>query len=452
MYHMEYEILKEKYKRFFYHSYKIEQDEQTIYLKYHFEIEGLASFQPVLKILKKDFEWKHLDSNLVKNIAFHIGLIEAMSYWKPTCSPYFQIKCGKLEKKQIEWFKKLMYLGLGEFRYRNKIQTSQEDFVQMITQGDVLKPEILKDGLTDIIIPIGGGKDSNVTLELLKQATQNRFGFRMNLEEVSRKCAQTAGLSENEIIEVKRNIDSNLLTLNQKGFLNGHTPFSALIAFLTYFTAVTLDKKYIALSNEDSANESNIKGENINHQYSKTIEFENDFRFYVKKYICPNGPEYFSMLRPINEVQIAKLFSELEAYHPIFKSCNIGSKNETWKWCCNCAKCLFPYIILSPFLDKEKRIRIFGEDLFEKKELLQTFIELCGYAENKPFECVGTYEEVRFAVSKAIQDNNGELPFLLKYYQDNFEMLDGDILKYYNENNNLPKEFNQILRRKIFAC
>ena len=112
--------------------------------------------------------------------------------------------------------------------------------------------------------------------------------------------------------------------------------------------------------------------------------------------------------------------------------------------------CALP--ILSPFLDKEKRIRIFGEDLFEKKELLQTFIELCGYAENKPFECVGTYEEVRFAVSKAIQDNNGELPFLLKYYQDNFEMLDGDILKYYNEDNNLPKEFNQILRRKIFAC
>lgn len=449
---MEYKGLREKYPKFIYQDYQIEDDEKNIYLKYHFEIEGLATFKPVLTILKKDFVWKNLDSKLAQNIAFHIGMIEAISYFKATCSPYFYVKCGKLADEQIQWFKKLIYLGLGEFRYKNKISTAQNDFVQIITEGESIKPENLQENLTDCIIPIGGGKDSNVTLELLKQTSHKRFGFRINLEDVSKKCAEIAGLNENEIIEVKRQMDSNLLDLNTKGFLNGHTPFSALVAFISYFTAVMLDKKYIALSNEDSANESNIKGENINHQYSKTIEFEKDFREYVTNYICPNGPEYFSMLRPINEIQIAKLFAELETYHPIFKSCNLGSKSKPWKWCCNCAKCLFPFIILSPFLEKEKLIRIFGEDLFEKESLLQTFIELCGYGENKPFECVGTYEEVRYAVSKTIQNYKGKLPFLLNYYQDNFELLETDILQNYNENNHLPKEFDEILRGKIFQC
>lgn len=449
---MEYKVLREKYDKFIYQSYTIEEDSENIYLKYEFEIENLASFHPVLTIAKKDFEIRNLDSNLAKNIAFNLGIVEAISYYKLTCSKYFCIKCGILNQEQIAWYQKLIYLGLGEFRYINHIEVSQKDFVEIVTEGPALKPERFQGNLKDCMVPIGGGKDSNVTLELLKQMPYKRFGFRINLEDVSKKCAEIAGLEDNDIIEVKRKIELNLLELNQQGFLNGHTPFSAMVAFVTYFVATIFGKKYIVLSNEDSANESNIKGENINHQYSKTIEFENDFREYVKNYICPNGPEYFSFLRPITEFQIAKLFSEQEQYHKIFKSCNVGSKSKPWKWCCNCAKCLFPYIILSPFLYKKKLVDIFGEDLFEKESLLKTFIELCGYSENKPFECVGTYEEVRVAVSKTIANLDGELPFLLQYYKEHFDLVDKDLLHYYHENHHLPKEFDEILKGKILEC
>lgn len=449
---MQFRVLREKYSKFIYKDYKIEEDEKNIYLKYSFEIEGLSTFQPVLTILKKSFKFQDLYSDMAKNIAFNIGMVEAISYFKATCSKYFYVKCGKLNDEQIQWFKKLMYLGLGEFRYRNQIQISQDDFVEIICEGTKFESHECQKELKDVLIPIGGGKDSNVTLELLKESKEKRFGFRINLEEVSQKCAKIAGLLDDEIIEVKRKIDPNLLDLNKQGFLNGHTPFSALVAFISYFIATMLEKKYIVLSNEDSANESNIKDENINHQYSKTIEFENDFRTYVTKFISPNGPEYFSFLRPIKEIQIAKIFSELEKYHAVFKSCNVGSKANSWKWCCNCPKCLFTYIILSPFLYKEKLMNIFGEDLFEKETLLQTFIELCGYAENKPFECVGTYEEIRYAISKTVQNTKGALPFLLKCYKDNFALVNSDILKFYNKNNNLPKEFDKILKRKIFEC
>ena len=220
----------------------------------------------------------------------------------------------------------------------------------------------------------------------------------------------------------------------------------------TFFIGYLLSKKYIALSNEDSANQNNVNGKNINHQYSKTYEFETDFRNFTKKYI-DTEVEYFSMLRPITELQIAMLFSKLKQFHSIFKSCNVGSKTEPWKWCCNCPKCLFVYTILSPFLYKDELVNIFGEDLFEKENLKETFIELCGFGETKPFECVGTYEEVQYAISKTIENlerNNKKLPFLLNFYKENYDLRDGEFLKFYNENNHLPKEFDQILRRKIF--
>ena len=149
------------------------------------------------------------------------------------------------------------------------------------------------------------------------------------------------------------------------------------------------------------------------------------------------------------------LFSKYDKYHPVFKSCNVGSKGETWSWCCNCPKCLFVYTILSPHLYKEKIINIFGEDLYEKAELQQTFIELLGRGANKPFECVGTYEEVNYSVSKLIKQletNNQPLPYLLQYYKDNYELLDTDSINLesrYNEEHHLNEYFEEIIKKAI---
>ena len=324
----------------------------------------------------------------------------------------------------------------------------------MESNKEIISDENIEDNFEGYIVPIGGGKDSVVTLETLKIDRNKDYCLIINPKPVTLKCAEIAGLGYNNIIEIKRSIDQNLIELNKKGFINGHTPFSAMLAFVSYFVAYLLSKKYIALSNENSANESNVVGEKINHQYSKSFEFECDFEEYAEKYL-KMPIKYFSFLRPLNELQIAKIFSKHEKYHKVFKSCNVGSKEKEWKWCLNCAKCLFAYIILSPYLYKNKLVSIFGADMFENKDLLETFIELTGNGENKPFDCVGTYEEVNFAISKTIENiesRNGTLPYLLQYYKNNYKLVDtkDDITKRYNNENNLNEEQNEILRKEVF--
>ena len=448
--------LKDKYKEFHFNKYLIKEDNEAIYLEYEFEIPNLTKFNPTVRILKKSFHFKSIKDKCVSNLVFHIGLIELISYWKCTCSPRIIIKCGYLNAEQIKWWKKIYFYGLGELFYTNNIKTNINDFVtiECIGNNDEFNYERIEEEFSGYIVPIGGGKDSVVTLETLKIDKQSDFCLIVNPKPVTLKCAEIGGFGYNNIIEIYRSIDKNLIELNKEGFINGHTPFSAMLAFLSYFVSYMLSKKYIALSNENSANESNVAGEKINHQYSKSFEFECDFEHYSDKYL-KTPVKYFSFLRPLNELQIAKIFSRHEKYHSVFKSCNVGSKEKDWKWCCNCPKCLFAYTILSPYLYKDKLVNIFGEDLFEKDELLKTFIELTGNGETKPFECVGTFEEVNFAISKTIkniENNNGKLPYLLNYYKDKYDLVDteNDITMIYNDNNNLNEEQNAILRKEVF--
>ena len=449
-----YNEFRNKYENFYYNSYKVYEDYDEIVLEFEYEVPGLVKYNPKSSILKKNFIFKDINTDYVKNMVFNIGLVELISYWKATCSKNVYINCGNINNEQINWWKKLYFNGLSELFYRNNIKTDIDSFMNIIPNSEIeeFNYDNIDEEYNGYIVPIGGGKDSVVTLETLKIDKNNDYALIINPKPVTLECARLAGLSNDNIIEIKRTIDSNLIDLNSKGFINGHTPFSSMLAFYSYLTSYLLGKKYIALSNENSANESNIIGEKINHQYSKSFEFECDFEYYSNKYL--KAPvNYFSFLRPLNELQIAKIFSRKEKYHSVFKSCNVGSKGKEWYWCNECAKCLFAFIILSPYLYKEKLVNIFKEDLFEKESLLQTFIELTGNALVKPFDCVGTFEEVNFAVSKTIENlGDIELPYLLKYYKDNYGLVDtsNDITKRYNEENNLTKEQDEMLRKEVF--
>ena len=168
-----------------------------------------------------------------------------------------------------------------------------------------------------------------------------------------------------------------------------------MLAFYTRLASALSGIPNVALSNENSANESTVMGSYVNHQYSKSLEFEDDFRAY-----CVGAFNYFSFLRPLSELQIAMLFSRFTAYHDVFRSCNVGSKQDIW--CGHCAKCLFAYIILSPFIEPSRLNQIFGKSMLDDISLEHEFRQLIGEAETKPFECVGIVSEVHQALSMAV--------------------------------------------------
>lgn len=434
---------RKQYPLFIYESFEYFIDEKGLNIIFTF-INGEHTFKPSLIVEEKSFfSFSHLNKEQLDLLVFHMGMIELISYWKAFCSPKIFIKPYALNSKQKDFFSKLFYNGLGEFFYVNGIKVSKSDFLTIENANDRYTAPQYFELNDEYIIPIGGGKDSVVTLDLLMSANRDIRPFIINPRGATTECCSIAGFSNEETITCKRTIDSHLLELNSQGCLNGHTPFSAMLAFTTLLISALTKRKHIALSNEDSASESTVKGSEVNHQYSKSFEFENDFRSYVKEFINPDF-NYFSFLRPLSELHIAKLFSELN-YQSVFKSCNAGSKQNIW--CGKCPKCLFAFIILSPFLSRKELEAIFSKNLFADSELEEYFLQLCGQRETKPFECVGTISEVNVALALCLKNQKADLEneYLLKLW------LSLDVSKQYLENISSHKLFELSNEHNLLA-
>ncbi len=442
-----YEQLREKHRKFIYHSFDfLEEDGETV-LQFHFSMDEY-NFYP---------RWRfpfgipdNADHDLISVCAFSLGMAELVSYWKCACPPEVEIRCGELSEWQKNWWKKLYFNGLGEYFYRNGIDVDSDSFMTINTVGTTVVP--LRAGtnkMCGILVPIGGGKDSVVSVELLKKHGADIHPYIINPRGATLGCVEAAGIEPEKTVGVRRTIDKTLLELNKLGYLNGHTPFSAVVAFSAELFAAIKGLKYIALSNESSANEPYVDGTQINHQYSKSTEFERDFREYCEKSFGGYGrcPEYFSLLRPWSEWQIAREFVKHPQYFDVFQSCNLGSKTDVW--CGECAKCLYVYILLSAFLDDDVLTGIFGCNMLEKNELADMFDGLVLDGEDKPFECVGTRDEIRLSLEMASKKRGAMSPALIRRYVG-YREIGGfnipDLTKFFDDENFVPDEFIYLLK------
>ncbi|WEG37344.1 hypothetical protein [Amygdalobacter nucleatus] len=493
-----------RYARF---AYKVEELETEIELKvvYDFEIAPLFKFAPSFSLrlpASKALRDKLADRQKLEALLFQIGCMESLSYWKCFCPKYYimDITSLKAEAKAVwlDWF----YNGLGEMLYRNQINCHKAELLTFLGKENKLTATIssftgetvqalnelmaktsfkekidvswqIVDSLSKasilpiesrkeqqaVLIPVGGGKDSVVSLELLRKAPYKRYGFAINPSQACLDSLKLADVKKADCFFIKRNLDRRIVDLNKLGFLNGHTPFSGIVAFYSYLVAYLTDIPYIALSNEASSNAATVKGSEINHQYSKTSQFEASFQTYAQTYLG-NCAYYFSFLRVFNELAIARIFAKFPAYYTFFRSCNLGSRQGENMWCGECAKCLFVYLILSPYITKERLEAIFNANLLKNKALLPDLAGLLGVTEVKPFECVGTVNEVSYVMAillnqaKAEEDcllkeaknwvMQGRCPFI-KYQAGSYIYLGEDPLEW-QEAKLIPAEFKQILQ------
>ncbi len=434
---MDLDSLRSRHPRLIYSGYEWQIADRDLVLTFKLLLEPEISFRPQLTFKNLPPEvlarlQAPLDQQLDR-LFFQLGLAEIPSYYKAACPREIVITHqGQFVPEMLEFWQDLLLQGLGEFFYQNQIDFTSDDFVTWrLEEGEGEKsptasPSAPATNQAHILIPVGGGKDSATVLAMIEE---KKLPYDvLLLAPHSPAATHIAQLMQaeghcREIITLERRIDPQLIELNTQGYFNGHTPFSAYLAFASSTVAYLYGQQHIWLGNEQSSEEENLTylGRKINHQYSKSFEFEQKFRHYATEHLFVDqntSPQYRSMLRAFSELEITEKLCAYQAADPRFakvlrlmRSCNVGQKSGTW--CHNCPKCAFVFTMLSAFLD-EKIVReeIFKENLFAKPELEQTLLDLAGFGDKKPFECVGTFAEVREALLLAWQRDQSGTPFL----------------------------------------
>ena len=331
-----------------------------------------------------------------------LHLIAGISYYKAAVPGAIEV-VGPQPCAALAGLLDAIYLhGLGEFAHCNGLDLrGRIHFPADATPVAVAPPANLP---RRTLVPIGGGKDSLVTVELLRAAREPTTAAWVGRSSLIAACVARSGLDP---LNIDRQLSPLLFEMNRNGALNGHIPVTAINSAILVCAAILHGFDAIAFSNERSASIANLveDGFAVNHQWSKGIDFERAFRAFVHEHVAADL-DYFSALRPLSELAVTRLFAPLTQYHDVFSSCNrnfriLGDKPGE-RWCGQCPKCHFVFLALSPFVPKTRLVAIFGRNLLDQIELAPAFDALLEVGAHKPFECVGEGRESRAALAALV--------------------------------------------------
>ena len=391
----------------------------------------------------------NIDETIINNILKHIHIAVWISYYK--LSPTAEILVPDRRTAKMLTFRKKFYLnGLGELMFVNGLSPSccasfspannpSVPAGHLPWQGgkyDDYSPDrgmsegqgVINNQLNDVATGTGGKllffwgwKDSLVSVELLKQQHQP-FTLR-SMGDLPLHTLAASKVDAPRIIQT-RQLDPKLFEMNASGKrYNGHVPITGILSFISLLTAYLYEFDEIILSNEKSANIGNttLDGVEINHQWSKSEDFEKAFQNYIKNLHLPI--RYYSLLRQRDELRIVEEFCKYPQYFHSFSSCNRNfhlrgpQLSSDQLRCGQCPKCAFVYTMMRTFLPAETVNDIFHKNLFTDETLLPLFRELLGIEGTKPFECVGTKEEMlealRLINKRWFQEGEGKIRQLL---------------------------------------
>jgi hypothetical protein len=384
---------------FRYRDYLTDAEHATLTCRY--ELDGREFSEKVtLPGQERNPRWHTEAAQAAARLVF---LLAGVSYYKTAAPPVIDLGHTALTESEQAFLRDFYLHGLGEFAYRNSLDLTSTEIPAARAPAQAPAP-LPASARPRALVPFGGGIDSIVTVERVRQRADvalfvvSRPGDRFDAIE---EPAAVTGLG---IVRAERGIDPQLLRSAELGFLNGHVPVTGILSAIAVLAAVLDDRDAVVMSNEWSASVPTLEyqGRPVNHQYSKSEEFEAAFRAVLAASPGPL-PEYFSWLRDRTELWVGQEFAKLGPYHATFRSCNKAFYTERARrftyWCGQCDKCAFIDLILAPFLPAQALRQIFavtGEPL-EDPAMTSKFRSLLG-AGAKPFECVGEVTECRAAV------------------------------------------------------
>ncbi len=379
--------------RFVFDGFQFDETRFTASLRYRFD--DCHHFEERL-----DFPPPATPLNPPRRAALHhalrlLHLFAGISYYKAAIPRRIVVAGDPLDRDTASLVETLYRHGLGEFAYRNGIRL--HDRIHFPNDPDtVAASAIALCPGQGPLVPVGGGKDSVVSIETLRRGDEPVTLFSVGRAEPIRATVAAAGLPW---LSVRRQLSPALFELNRQGAFNGHVPVTAIVSMIAICTAILHGHDAVVLSNERSASDGNLTlddGFVVNHQYSKGLAFEKALSSHLRQHVATDL-DYFSLLRPWSELAIARQFSRHRQYHPVFTSCNANFRIDPTapprRWCLDCPKCRFVFLVLAPFVEKEKMVEIFGANLLADDDQRDGFSALLGVAAHKPFECVGEEAE-----------------------------------------------------------
>jgi hypothetical protein len=327
-----------------------------------------------------------------------LHLVAGVSYYKAGVPETIVVDAGALDDATADLLDSLYLHGLGEFAYHNRLDLRGRI---RFPRGAAAAPTAPAVGLAPrSLVPIGGGKDSLVTVELLKTLGEDATAAWVGNSPLIAACVERTGLAG---FNVERHLAPELFEYNRLGAWNGHIPVTAINSAILAVAAVLYGYDAIVFSNERSASSATLEydGQAVNHQWSKGWEFERTFAAYLRSHVA-SDLAYFSLLRPLSELAVTRLFARQTRYDDVFSSCNrnfriLGPKPAD-RWCGQCPKCHFVFLALAPFVTKPRLSAIFGRNLLDDETQTAGFDALMEFRDHKPFECVGEGRESRAAM------------------------------------------------------
>ncbi|HEX5353968.1 MAG TPA: UDP-N-acetyl-alpha-D-muramoyl-L-alanyl-L-glutamate epimerase [Rhodanobacteraceae bacterium] len=332
-----------------------------------------------------------------------LHLIAGVSYYKAGLSLRLAVETGPLDEATADLLDTLYLHGLGEFAYRNDVDLRGRIAFSHGAAHPIPAPTFSLKGRergSRVLVPIGGGKDSLVVAEALKNIGADATAVWVGASPLIAGVAARTGLPT---LNIGRELSPVLFEYNRMGAWNGHIPVTAINSAILACAAVLYGFDAIAFANERSASAATLEyaGHQVNHQWSKGWAFEDMFAAWLHAHVAADL-DYFSLLRPFSELAVARAFAKTgAAYFDAFSSCNrnfriLGPKPAD-RWCGQCPKCHFVFLALAPFLAKPRLLQIFGRNLLDDDSLAPGFDALIEYHDHKPFECVGEASEARAA-------------------------------------------------------
>ena len=329
-----------------------------------------------------------------------LHLIAGVSYYKAAVPGEIRIDSYAIDAATAALLEQVYLNGLGEFAYRNGLDLrGRIRFPFDPALATAAAPAL---GLGErALVAIGGGKDSLVSIEALRALGVEQAVTWIGNSQLIRTCAERTGLAT---LNIGRALAPALFEINRQGAYNGHIPVTAVNSAILVLAAVLTGAGQVVFSNERSASYGSLipgAGE-VNHQWSKGWAFERVFGEQVERAVAADL-RYYSLLRPLSELAVARQFAKSHHYDEHFSSCNrnfhILGEKPAQRWCGLCPKCHFVFLALAPFMSKARLVRIFGRNLLDEEGQAAGFDALLEYQDHKPFECVGEGRESRAAMA-----------------------------------------------------